>query len=225
MKFDCQNLVFSSSAAIYQTCNNLIKESSKICPANPYGNTKYSIEIILKDLFKYSEKKWKIASLRYFNPIGAHESGLLGEDPKGIPNNIFPLITKTALGIQKELKIYGNDWPTKDGTPIRDYIHVMDLAESHVKILKFLSRKNSACLNINVGTGQGTSVLDLVRTFEDVNNIKLPYIFANRRAGDVAHLVSDNTFLKTEFNINPKRSLEDMCKDGWKWQRLNPKGY
>ena len=225
-QFGCYNLVFSSSATIYKAeAHSLLKESSKIRPINPYGNTKYSVEVLLRDLFKSSNNKWKFASLRYFNPIGAHESGLIGEDPKGIPNNIFPLINNTALGVQEKFKIYGNDWPTPDGTPIRDYIHVMDLAEAHLKILEYLIINDSVCLNINIGTGKGTSVLELITTFEKVNNIKVPYTFSNRREGDASSIVADNSFLISKFNIIPKRSIEDMCRDGWKWKKLNPYGY
>lgn len=225
-QFNCCNLVFSSSATIYENNDyEILNEYSNISPVNPYGNTKYSIELFLKDFFKYSEKKMKIASLRYFNPIGAHESGLLGEDPKGIPNNIFPLINNTAFGLQRELKIFGKDWPTHDGTPIRDYIHVMDLAEAHLKILEYLKKKDTIFQEVNIGTGKGTSVLDLVKIYENVNNTKVPYVFKNRRSGDVAHLVADNSFAISEFNIIPKRSIEDMCKDGWHWKKLNPKGY
>ncbi len=224
-KYKCYNFVFSSSATIYKTNDyEILSENSEISPVNPYGNTKYAIEILLKDFFKYSEKM-KIASLRYFNPIGAHESGLLGEDPKGIPNNIFPLINNTALGLQKELNIFGKDWPTHDGTPVRDYIHVMDLAEAHLKILEYLTKNNPIYRNVNVGTGIGTSVLELIKVFERVNKIKVPYTFKNRRPGDVAHIVADNSVLLSEFKIIPKRSIEDMCKDGWKWKKLNPTGY
>lgn len=225
-KFNCYNLVFSSSATIYKSEeHSLLKESSEIKPINPYGNTKYAVEVLLKDLYKSSNKKWKLATLRYFNPIGAHESGLLGEDPIGVPNNIFPLINNTALGIQKELKIFGKDWPTKDGTPIRDYIHVMDLAEAHLKILEYLINIDSVFLNINIGTGIGTSVLDLITTFEKVNNVKVPYVFSNRRKGDAGFVVADNSLLVSKFNIIPKRTIEDMCKDGWKWKNLNPNGF
>ncbi len=225
-KFNCKNLVFSSSATVYQPMDNLIlKETSKLEPINPYGNTKYAIEILLKDLFKSSVKNWKLASLRYFNPIGAHSSGLLGEDPKDTPNNIFPLIANTALGVQKKLKIYGNDWPTVDGTPVRDYIHVMDLALCHIKVLELLINSDSEYLNLNVGTGIGTSVLDLVRTFERVNNVKIPFVFDKRRAGDASYVVANNSLLMSKLNINYFRSIEDMCRDGWRWKKQNPEGY
>ena len=163
--------------------------------------------------------------MRYFNPIGAHESGLIGEDPKNTPNNIFPIITNTAIGFQKELEIFGKDWPTNDGTPIRDYIHVMDLAESHIKVLEYLQSKTKSFLTINIGTGKGTSVLELINIFEKVNKKKVPYIFSNRRIGDHGYVVADNSFLTSKFKIYPKRSLEEMCRDGWKWKKLNPHGY
>lgn len=225
-EYNCNNLVFSSSATIYERKDNfLLNEDTKLRPNNPYGNTKFTIEIILKDLIQSSSKSWKIASLRYFNPIGAHESGLIGEYPKGIPNNIFPLISYTALGRQKELNIYGNDWPTKDGTPVRDFIHVMDLAESHIKILEYLLSNKSSFLTLNIGTGIGTSILKLINTFEKTNNVKVRYKFVKRREGDNPFLVADNSLLLSKFNFKPKRALEDMCRDGWKWVSLNPNGY
>ncbi len=225
-EYNCNTLVFSSSATVYaQSENILLLENSPIKPINPYGSTKYTIECILKDIFNSSDKNQKFASLRYFNPIGAHPSGLIGENPKGKPNNIFPLITNTAKGIQKELKIFGNDWPTKDGTAIRDYIHVMDLADAHVKVLENLCHGKSRCINVNIGTGKGTSVLDLVKTFEKVNNIEVPYVFTDRRSGDGCRVVADNSFLIKEFKICPKMSIEDMCRDGWKWKSLNPHGF
>ncbi len=225
-EYNCENLVFSSSATVYEQKENLLlKEDSKIGPISPYAKTKFAIEMMLKDVFESSSKCWKITSLRYFNPIGAHESGLIGEHPKGIPNNIFPLITNTALGLQKELKIYGNDWPTEDGTAVRDYIHVMDLAESHTKILDYLIPNKSTFFTLNIGTGLGTSVLKLIRTFEQINNVKVRYKFAKRREGDVPFLVADNSLLLSKFNLKPKRGIELMCKDGWKWKKLNPNGY
>ena len=181
--------------------------------------------MILEDLFKSSSKSWKIASLRYFNPIGAHSSGLIGEYPIGIPNNIFPLITNTALGIQKELNIFGNDWPTKDGTPVRDYIHVMDLAESHIKILEYLIPNKTTFFTLNIGTGLGTSVLELIKTFEKINNVKVNYKFVQRRNGDKPFVVADNSLLCSKFNLKPKRGIDEMCRDGWKWRQLNPLGF
>ncbi len=225
-KYDCRTLVFSSSATIYENKGkNFISEDSPLKPINPYGYTKLTVEFIIQDSFNVSDKKTKFASLRYFNPIGAHPSGMIGENPKGKPNNIFPLIINTALGIQKELMIFGRDWPTSDGTPIRDYIHVMDLAEAHINVLENLFLSESRFLKLNIGTGIGTSVMDLVKTFERVNDLKVPFVFTKRRIGDDCHVVADNTLLISEFNFKPKRSLEDMCRDGWKWKSLNPDGF
>jgi len=225
-KFRIRNFVFSSSATIYANKEkSFLKEDSELKPINPYGNTKFTVEILLDDLFNSCRKRWALASLRYFNPIGAHQSGLIGEYPKGNPNNIFPLITNTAFGLQKELKIYGNDWPTLDGTPIRDYIHVMDLANAHIKVLEHLISSKPKYLKLNIGTGKGTSVLDLVKTFEKINNVKVPYVFSDRRPGDLCSVVADNSKLISELDLKPKMSIEDMCRDGWKWKRLNPNGY
>ena len=226
IEYSCFNIVFSSSATIYDSSKGLLlDELSKINPINTYGKTKAVIEQILNDLFNSSPEKWKIINLRYFNPIGAHSSGLIGEEPKGIPNNIFPLITKVASGDHKEIKIFGNDWDTTDGTGIRDYIHVMDIADGHVKALKYLENSSSKILNINLGTGIGTSVLELIKTFEKVNKIEIPYSFASRRAGDYSKVVADNKSAKKYLNWEPKRDLEQMCRDGWRWRLLNPEGY
>ena len=225
-KYNCNTFVFSSSATLYvQKENSLLSESSELNPINTYGKTKLTIEIILKDIFEASITNLKMASLRYFNPIGAHFSGLIGENPVGKPNNIFPLILNTALGIQKQLEIYGNDWPTKDGTAIRDYIHVMDLAEAHINILENLFQNNRTFINLNVGTGIGTSVLELIKIFEKVNNTKVPYVFSKRRLGDACSVIADNSTLINKFKIVPKFSIEDMCRDGWKWKKKNPIGY
>ena len=224
-RYDCQTLVFSSTATVYANSgNNILSEKSPVKPLNPYGHTKLAVESILKNIFNASKKNPKFASLRYFNPIGAHSSGLIGENPKGKPKNIFPLIMNTAMGYQKQLKIYGNDWSTIDGTPIRDYIHVMDLAEVHIKVLENIYENKSRYINLNIGTGLGTSVLELIKIFEKVNNVKIPYVFTNRREGDACYLIADNSFLISEFNITPKKSIEDMCRDGWKWKKLNPNG-
>ena len=226
-EYECHNIVFSSSATIYGKSNQIrISEKTQINPTNPYGQTKAAIEKILYDLFSSKKEPWKIANLRYFNPIGAHESGLIGESPLGIPNNIFPFLTKVAQGNLEKLNIFGNDWPTKDGTGVRDYIHVMDLAEGHIAALEFLlSNNKSQIINLNLGTGLGTSVLELVRTFEKVNNVNINYKFVPRREGDVANVVADNRLAKSILNWQPRRSLEEMCLDGWNWQCLNPKGY
>lgn len=225
-KFFCNTLVFSSSATIYDQSNNsIVTENSPLNPINPYGKTKLTVESFLEDLYNSQKNNYKFASLRYFNPIGAHDSGLIGENPIGKANNIFPLILNTAFGVQKEIKIYGNDWPTKDGTPIRDYIHVMDLAEAHINILERLILGESRFLTVNIGTGKGTSVLELLKIFEKVNNVKIPYSFSKRRKGDKSYVVSDNKFLKKELKFEPKLTIEDMCIDGWRWRKLNPNGY
>ena len=224
--YDCNTIVFSSSATIYGFSNkNPINEDALIDPINPYGHTKSSIELILGDLYKSLPSKWRIANLRYFNPIGSHYSGLIGEDPLGVPNNIFPFITQVATQRIRKLNVFGDDWPTKDGTGVRDYIHVMDLADGHIQAFEFLKCDKPQVLNLNLGTGIGTSVLELINVFQIVNKISIPYIISDRRAGDVAELVANNLLAKKLINFQPKRSLEDMCRDGWKWQSLNPSGY
>ena len=221
-KYDCRTLVFSSSATIYKTNEGqLINEKQKLEPINPYGMTKLSIEHLLYDVFKSGSKIWKIANLRYFNPIGAHPSGLLGEDPRTPPNNIFPIINNVAIGKLEKIKIYGKNWPTKDGTGVRDYIHIMDVAEAHYLSLKFLMEYEAQILSMNLGTGLGTSVLELINVFEKVNNVRIPYKFVDRRKGDNAYVVSDNSFAKSILNWSPKYNLSDMCRDGWKWQVKN----
>ncbi len=224
-KHKCKTIVFSSSATVYGLSKyKNIPEYSEIKPINPYGNTKSIVEKLLKDAF-CNHPNWKIASLRYFNPIGAHPSGLIGENPKGTPNNIFPILTQVATRKRDKLSIFGKDWSTKDGTGVRDYIHVMDLAEGHVKTLEFLKGNKPMNLIMNIGTSKGTSVLELIETFQRVNNIEIPYIFESRREGDVARLVAENSFLKKTLNWAPNRSLEEMCIDGWKWQTINPYGF
>jgi len=224
-KFSIYNLVFSSSATVYKQTNKMHTEASLMQPINPYGNTKLTIEILLEDIYKSLKNNFKLASLRYFNPIGAHKSGLIGENPNGMPNNIFPLIINVAFRQQKKLEIFGNDWPTKDGTPVRDYIHVMDLAEAHIKILEYLFKKESTYLKINIGTGIATTVLDLIKTFEKVNKVKVPYVFSKRRDGDACYVVADNSLLISKFKFKLNRNIEDMCKDGWNWKNLNPNGF
>ncbi len=223
---NCRVIVFSSSATIYGLSNNyFLREEDEIKPINPYGNTKAAVEQILNDTYN-SSKNWRIANLRYFNPIGAHPSGLIGENPlKKIPNNIFPYITQVASNNISQLNVFGNDWPTPDGTGVRDYIHVMDLAEGHLMALEYLEKEDPKVLNLNLGTGRGTSVLELVETFERVNNLKIPYSYTNRREGDAARLVADNSLASSLLGWTPKKTLEDMCLDGWKWQSLNINGY
>ncbi len=224
---NCRTLVFSSSATIYgYKSDEIIKENDLINPINPYGNTKNAIEKILFDIFQSSNEKWKIINLRYFNPIGAHHTGLIGEEPKGIPNNIFPIILKVAAGIMPKLKIYGKNWPTVDGTGVRDYIHVMDLAEAHIASLEYLSNSdNKQMRSLNLGTGKGTSVLQLINCFEAVNKVKVPYEIVDKRKGDVASVIADNYLAISLLKWLPKRDLKQMCLDGWKWEINNPKGY
>ena len=195
-----------------------------MAPTNPYGTTKLSVENLLKDINQIKNNNWRIAILRYFNPIGAHKSGLIGENPLQKPNNIFPIIINSAFTKEK-LKVFGNDWPTKDGTCIRDYIHVMDLAEGHLKSLNYLIENDPQLLTLNIGTGQGCSVLELIKIFEDVNNTSVPFEFDKRRDGDVCKLVADNSKVKSILNWSPSKSLKEMCIDGWKWKNLNPEGY
>ena len=224
--FYCNKLVFSSSATIYKYKEiELISEDSEIEAINPYGNTKLVIEKFLLDMFNSSADKWKIFNLRYFNPIGAHPSGLIGEAPKGEPNNIFPLIMNTAAKEKKCLKVFGNDWPTKDGTCIRDYIHVMDVAEGHIRALNYLENASSNVYNVNLGTGKGASVLDLINVFQKTNNVKVNYLFTGRRLGDVHQVVANNFYARKLLNWFPSRTLEEMCKDGWNWKLKNPDGY
>ena len=226
-KFECFNLVFSSSATIYgvKNNNNLIKESDSISPINTYGKTKEAVELILRDLSKVLNSRWRIAVLRYFNPIGAHPSGLIGENPLNEPNNILPIINRVAAGKIKELKIFGNDWETTDGTGVRDYIHVMDLAEGHISALEYLLKSNNSYLELNLGTGKGTSVLELVNCFSMANKVKVPFKYSNRREGDIPYSVADNTLAKLKLNWEPKRDLYKMCKDSWNWYKKCPDGF
>ena len=220
---NCRTIVFSSSATVYgNTSEDLLKEDSPLAPTNPYGTTKLSVENLLKDINQ--NKNWRIAILRYFNPIGAHKSGLIGENPLQKPNNIFPIIINSAY-TQEKLKVFGNNWPTKDGTCIRDYIHVMDLAEGHLKSLKYLIENDPQLLTLNIGKGKGISVIELIKTFENANNVSVPFEFDKRRDGDVCNLVADNSKARSLLNWTPAKSLKEMCIDGWKWKNLNPKGY
>ena len=223
---NCKNIVFSSSALVYGSSTNddLLKESSKICPINPYGSTKLAVEKMLNDIFRNGKGGWKIAILRYFNPIGAHHTGLLGENPLQRPNNIFPIIINAAYE-NKQMKVYGKDWPTHDGTCIRDYIHIVDLADGHIKALNYLFQNQSKLISLNIGTGKGISVLELINTFREINNVNVPFVFEKRREGDPCKLVSDNSKAKKILKWFPRNSLEEMCINGWKWKSLNPNGY
>lgn len=219
-KFNVKSLVFSSSATVYGDPEIIpITEETKTGnTTNPYGTSKLMVEQILKDLYK-SDNDWNIAILRYFNPVGAHESGLIGEEPKGIPANLMPYIARVAAGTLKELSVFGNDYDTKDGTGVRDYIHVVDLAIGHLKALDRLRKDKKGMHIYNLGTGTGYSVLDMVNAFERANNVKIPYKIAPRRAGDIATCYSDPTKAKLELGFEATRTLEDMCKDSWNFQK------
>lgn len=219
-KFGVKKFVFSSSATVYGSKNEIpYVETMEIgSTSNPYGTTKYMIEQILQDLYN-SDNSFDIAILRYFNPIGAHESGLIGEDPKGIPNNLMPYVAKVASGELEKLSVFGNDYPTKDGTGVRDYIHVVDLAIAHLKALEKLDIDGKGMHIYNIGTGVGYSVLDLVTTFEKVNNIKIPYVIAPRRAGDLAEYYANPEKAEKELGFKTTKTLEDMCKDTWNFQK------
>ena len=224
-EFNVHNIVFSSSATVYGVPDHVpLKESDKVggC-TNPYGQTKLDIEYLLKDYAK-EHKDANIAILRYFNPIGAHESGLIGEDPNGIPNNLMPYITQVAVGKRPHLNVYGNDYKTVDGTGVRDYIHVVDLAHGHLCALKKLEQKPGLVI-YNLGTGRGTSVLELVKAFEKANNMKLPYVICPRRPGDVDENYAEVSKAYEEMGFKTKLTIEDACRDSWRWQSKNPNGY
>jgi len=223
-KAGVKNIVFSSSATVYgDPQQSPIPEESPLKAVNPYGSTKLTIEYILKDLHQ-ADQNWNIALLRYFNPVGAHESGMIGEDPNGIPNNLMPFVTQVAVGKLKKLKVFGNDYPTNDGTGVRDYIHVVDLSIGHLKALEKLAT-SPGVETYNLGTGKGSSVLDVVHAFEKANDIAIPYEFAPKRAGDAAICYADPSKAERELNWKAERNLEDMCRDAWRWQSKNPDGY
>lgn len=224
-KFNVKTLVFSSSATVYgEPISVPLRETMPAGkPTNPYGMSKLMIENIISDLCQ-SDYEFSAAVLRYFNPVGAHESGLIGEDPLGTPNNIMPLITQTAAGKKKMLSVYGSDYQTIDGTAVRDYIHVVDLAKGHLAALEKCNEKTKHTV-VNLGTGTGHSVLEVIETFQNVNNVKIPYEMTGRRAGDVASCYADANYAKTYLNWSAKRSLSDMCLDSWRWQKQNPNGY
>ena len=224
-KHGCKNIVFSSSATVYGNPERVpIYEIDKVGPTtNPYGETKLRIEFLLKDLAK-KDSSWNIVLLRYFNPIGAHKSGLIGEDPQGIPNNLMPYITQVAVGKLAQLRVFGNDYDTPDGTGVRDYIHVDDLAHGHILSLKKIEEK-PGLLIYNLGTGKGTSVLELVHAFEEANNIKIPYQIVERRPGDIAECYANADKAFKEMGFKCTRSIVDACRDSWNWQKNNPKGF
>ena len=223
-KYNVKNFVFSSSATVYgdpQTCP--ILEEFPLSATNPYGRTKLMIEDMLRDICK-ADKTLNVAILRYFNPVGAHNSGRIGEEPNGIPNNLMPYITKVAIGQLKELSVFGDDYNTPDGTGVRDYIHVVDLSIGHVKALDKLET-NSGLVTYNLGTGNGYSVLDMVKAFEKAGGRKIAYKIVDRRAGDIAMCYADATKAKNELGWEAKYKLDEMCEDSWRWQSSNPEGY
>ena len=221
----CRSLVFSSSCTVYGLPEQTpISESAAIQPINPYGHSKAAVEQLLADLAA-SEAGWRIARLRYFNPVGAHPSGRIGEDPRGIPNNLFPFVSQVAVGRRDCLQVFGGDWPTPDGSGIRDYIHVMDLAEGHRAALDVLLAEPPQLLSLNLGSGQGHSVLEVVRAFEVASGRSVPHTIVERRDGDAASTVADPRMAATRLNWRTRRSLEEMCRDGWTWQQANPEGY
>jgi UDP-glucose 4-epimerase len=218
-----KTLVFSSSATVYGIPTYLpLDEKHPLGPTNPYGRTKFFIEEMLRDLYR-SDNDWRIGILRYFNPVGAHESGLVGEDPLGVPNNLLPFVAQVAIGQRERLLVWGNDYDTPDGTGIRDFIHVVDLASGHLSALRHL--RQPGVLTVNLGSGQGNSVLEVIRTFEAVSGRLVLYEIGERRAGDVAICYADPTLAKEALGWQSARSLEQMCADHWRWQLNNPSGY
>lgn len=223
-KFDVKNLVFSSSATVYGESKTMpLKEDFPLSATNPYGRSKLMIEEILRDLHR-AEPDWNIALLRYFNPVGAHPSGQIGEDPNGIPNNLFPYVAQVAVGRLPYVRVFGDDYPTPDGTGIRDYIHVVDLAVGHIKALQKL-QQNPGLLTYNLGTGRGYSVLEVIHAFEQACGKPIPYQIVERRPGDVAVSYADPSLAQRELSWQAQRDLLTMCQDTWKWQSLNPNGY
>lgn len=223
-KYGVKKFVFSSSATVYgDPVKNPILEDFDLSVTNPYGRTKLMIEDMLRDICK-ADKSLDVAILRYFNPVGAHKSGRIGEEPNGIPNNLMPYITKVAIGSLKELNVFGDDYPTHDGTGVRDYIHVVDLARGHVKALDKLS-ENPGLVTYNLGTGNGYSVLDLVKAFSKASNREIPYKIVERRAGDIAMCYADPSKAEKELGWKAEYGIDDMCQDSWRWQSQNPNGY
>lgn len=224
-KHNVKNIIFSSSATVYGTPKQVpvTEDAPKGECTNPYGWTKSMLEQILTDIQK-ADNEWNVILLRYFNPIGAHRSGSIGENPNGIPNNLMPYITQVAVGKLKELGVFGNDYDTHDGTGVRDYIHVVDLADGHVKALRKIEEKAGLCV-YNLGTGTGYSVLDIVKNFEEANGVAIPYVIKDRRPGDIAVCYADASKAKKELSWEAQYGIRDMCEDSWRWQSGNPNGY
>ena len=221
-KYNVKKFVFSSSATIYgeQDSPKCVETMKRGTATNPYGTTKIMIEQILEDLYK-ADNEWKISILRYFNPVGAHETGLIGENPKGIPNNLMPFVQKVAVGELKELTIFGDDYDTEDGTCLRDYIHVVDLAKGHLKALEYLDKSENGVYKHNLGTGKPVSVLEIVNAFMKVNNVDVPYKIGARRPGDLAKLYADPSKAEKELDWKATKTIEDMCKDSWNYIQKN----
>lgn len=223
-EFHIKTLVFSSSATVYGDPQIVpIREDFAVGPTNPYGRSKLMVEQIYRDLAA-SDSTWSIALLRYFNPVGAHESGIIGEDPNGVPNNLMPFVSRVAVGKLPELKVFGSDYPTADGTGVRDYIHVVDLAQGHVAALQALNGRHGA-LTVNLGTGRGYSVLEMVNAFEAASGKPIPYKIVDRRPGDIAVCYADPALATKLLGWKAQRSISEMCFDTWRWQSTNPNGY
>jgi UDP-glucose 4-epimerase len=219
-----KTLAFSSSATVYGDPASVpIREDFPTGPTNPYGRSKWMVEYLLQDLV-VADPSWRIALLRYFNPVGAHESGLIGEDPNGLPNNLMPFVSQVAVGKLAELRVFGGDWPTPDGTGVRDYIHVLDLAQGHVRAIDYLA-EHAGLLTVNLGTGRGYSVLEVVRAFEQASGRAVPYRIVDRRPGDIAQCYADPAHANRLLGWVAQRDLAQMCADAWNWQRSNPQGY
>ncbi|GAA5317589.1 MAG: UDP-glucose 4-epimerase GalE [Candidatus Pelagadaptatus aseana] len=225
-EYGVKRLIFSSSATVYGDPASVpIDESFATSTTNPYGQSKLMVEEILRDLCKVADNDWRVTLLRYFNPVGAHESGLIGEDPQGIPNNLLPYVAQVAVGRLPQLSVFGDDYPTKDGTGVRDYIHVLDLARGHVKALDVLRQADAGCYTYNLGTGQGYSVLDIVNAFSQVSGKPVPYRIEARRPGDIAECFANPELAERELGWKAELGLERMMADSWRWQSNNPEGY
>ncbi len=223
-KFGIKSLVFSSSATVYGENNKMpVTENAHLSTTNPYGRSKLIIESILGDLYK-SDKEWSIAILRYFNPVGAHSSGQFGEAPNGTPNNLMPFVSQVAIGIREELKVFGDNYTTRDGTGVRDYIHIEDLAKGHIKALSNIL-ESSGLEAYNLGTGKGYSVLEVIKTFEEVSGKIIPYTIVDRRDGDIAECYADPSKAYDKLGWKAEKGLFEMCVDAWRWQKNNPNGY
>lgn len=225
-EFGVYRLIFSSSATVYGDPARVpITEDFPVSATNPYGRSKLMVEEIMRDLCRVPNNPWRVSLLRYFNPIGAHESGMIGEDPQGIPNNLLPYVAQVAIGKLKELGVFGDDYPTRDGTGVRDYIHVVDLARGHVRALEKLLMDEPGCYTYNLGTGQGYSVLEVIKAFETASGRKVPYQIKARRSGDIAQCFADPSLAAQELKWQAEYDLSRMVEDAWRWQSQNPRGY